>query len=107
MIYTYAPGRTDRVPFDPDLLVFDGCAVCGDRRIKRVGIFVPSSPELRAAVMIVRRHPLRVGSEPGLAYGLCRSHGRDMSHPDRRKAAMAAIEDRIFALAEKAVHSCN
>lgn len=78
-IFTYtAAGR--REPFDPSRLGahLDGCLLCG-RRVRMVGIFLPSSEPMRSAVLQLREHPLDGDMVPGLAYGLCRRHAADLN----------------------------
>jgi hypothetical protein len=107
MIYTYLPGRAERVPFDPEQVAFGGrCAICGDRRVRSVGVFTPATRELRHAVLVLRSHPLREGSVAALSYALCKRHTREFRGP-RQDEVIAAVEDRIVEAAGRMVTSCN
>jgi hypothetical protein len=108
MIYTYLPGRAERVPFDPEQVAFGGrCAICGDRRVRSVGVFTPATPELRHAVLVLRSHPLREGPVAALSYALCKRHTREFQGP-RQDEVVTAVENRVLGLARKMVAStCN
>ena len=54
-----------RRPFDPTQVPLDGCLLCGGS-IDIVGGFAPSSAAMRAAVLPLRRHPVRPQREDRL-----------------------------------------
>jgi hypothetical protein len=58
---------------DPNTLLGLRCCCCG-APIVVVGVFVPTTPEGRAAVLTLRQVPLHATRPSGLAYGLCREH---------------------------------
>jgi hypothetical protein len=100
MIYTYLPGRAER--FDPEHVAFGGrCAVCGDRRLRSVGVFAPATPELRHAVLVLRSH--RQGAVAALSYALCKKHTRDIQGT-RQHEVITAVEHRILELAKNPCH---
>ncbi len=94
-MFTYAEDGT-RVPFDPLTTGahLAGCILCG-RRTFTVGIFAPTTDDMRLAVAKLRRHPQRERSMSGIAYGLCRRHTRDLD------ASLLQVERVIRAAAQK------
>lgn len=94
MIFSYATdGR--REPFDPTRMGqhLDGCVLCG-RRIAMVGIFVPATDAMRAAVLTLRRHAIRPNSTACVSYGLCHRHARQ-DVTGRVEAALVAAAGRV------------
>ena len=95
MIFAYADdGR--REPFDPLTMGahLAGCILCG-RRVKAVGIFIPTNNTMRAAVLRLRRHPARERSTACIAYGLCTRCAKHADVTDRVEAALSAAADRV------------
>jgi hypothetical protein len=92
--WTYAAdGR--REPFDPERVGphVKRCLLCG-RRSVRIGIFVPSTPEMRAVVVRLRGFAAPAGSVASLAYGICARHSGHPETPER-------VEDAFVAAAQK------
>ena len=85
-----------RVPFDPAQLgaSLGGCLLCG-ARVVVVGVFVPQTSEMHAAVLCLREHRLTPGVIPSLAYGLCRQHALDERAPDQVEAAILTAAARV------------
>lgn len=73
-----------------------GCFLCRHRHIVALGIFLPQTDEMRAAVLLLRTRPPAAGRGAGLAYGLCR-HCFEMPDVTQR------IEDAIVAAAGNVV----
>ncbi len=79
-----------RVPFDPTRMGrhLAGCLLCG-RRIAAVGVFLPKTDAMRAAILRLREHPVPARSTSAISYGLCRHH---LAQPDVTKRVEKAIE---------------
>ncbi len=74
MIFSYTDdGR--RESFDPRLTSerIAGCLLCG-RPVVMVGVLRPIDDVMRQAVITLRQHPMRDGSDVGISYGLCAKH---------------------------------
>jgi hypothetical protein len=95
-VYTYS-ATGDRVPFDPLTTgaQLAGCVLCGRRPIKAVGLFVPDTDAMRAAVLRLRQYPTRARSSSAIAYGLCARHFDEPGVTDRVEAALVAGADRV------------
>ena len=85
-----------RVPFDPAKLgsSLGGCLLCG-APVVVVGVFVPHTSEMRAAVLCLREHRLIPGVVPTIAYGLCRHHALDERAPVRVETAILTAAARV------------
>lgn len=79
-----------------------GCLLCG-QRIICVGVFEPFDEMTRNAVLLLRQHPARPYSTPGLLYGLCAEHANEVISGDRARAERLAarVEDVLLSLAAR------
>lgn len=94
--FSYLKDDGRRTPFDP---VTTGahvavCLFCSQPSAA-VGVFVPRTDEMRAVVIRLRRHPIRPGSEPCLAYGVCRFHLAQADVAERAESALIAAAEGI------------
>ena len=93
-MFTYEPDGA-RVAFDPQRTrqQLAGCVLCGGP-IAAVGVFRPIDEVMRRAVITLRQHPVRAGSDGGMAYGLCAQHAVDPD-TDRVERVILAAAERI------------
>ena len=93
-MFTYLDdGR--RVPFDPSRVrqQIPCCLLCGGPTAG-VGVFLPYTATMQAAVLRLRQHPVRERSSMTLAYGLCYWHAADPDY-DRVEAVILAAAERV------------
>jgi hypothetical protein len=84
-------------PFDPARVSeqLASCILCF-APVAIVGIFIPQTPDMQAAVLRLRQHPLSEGRSTGIAYGLCRRHAADFDRSTEGvEAAIVAAADRV------------
>ena len=73
-VFTYAEDG-ERTPFNPFKMgaQLAGCLLCGGR-VTAVGVFIPSTDDMRTVVLRLRQHPVPPHTTPCVAYGVCADH---------------------------------
>jgi hypothetical protein len=86
-----------RVPFDPNLTgrQLAGCFLCG-RRVVMVGVFMPTTDDMRAVVLRLRQHSVPARTTSAFAYGLCHQHAADIDATSEQvEAALVAAAAHV------------
>ena len=78
-----------RIPFDPMKMRdrIAGCILCG-RRVAAIGVFIPDTDDMRAAVLRLRTHVVPTRTTSAVTYGLCKRHADLDGVTDRVEAAI-------------------